>query len=141
MKFVIFYEKPGCSTNSKQKQSLERAGCILIVKNLLENEMSLEELSTYLENRPVHEWFNPNAPALKNGEIDPYNYKKEEALALLFYNPILIRRPLISIEGHKICGFDKKKIEDILCIKLDIANEEKCTSKTACPTPVTATST
>ena len=140
MKLVIFYEKPGCVTNTKQKKSLQQAGCMLIVKNLLDHGMSEEELLSYLEKRPVSEWFNPNAPAIKKKQIDPHSYTKEEALPMLFGNPILIRRPLISVEGRRMCGFDKKKIEGILGTSLDITKEEKCSSDTTCPPPVSPSS-
>jgi arsenate reductase (glutaredoxin) len=140
MKLILFYEKPGCVTNTKQKKSLQKAGCTLIVKNLLEHGMSQEELLTYMENKPVSEWFNPNAPAVKKGEIDPKSFTKEDALLLLFTNPILIRRPLISVDGSRMCGFDKKVIEDILDVELDIEREEKCSSDTACSSPVSSSS-
>ena len=138
MKEIIFYEKPGCVTNAKQKRSLQRAGCTLIVKNLLNHDLSQEELLGYLEKRSVSQWFNPNAPAIKKGEIDPNSFNKEEALPLLFHNPILIRRPLISVEGYNICGFDKEKIESILGVSLDVVKEQKCISDTACPSPVSS---
>lgn len=141
MKLVIFYEKPGCVTNAKQKKSLYDAGLIIIEKNLLEHGMSEEELLTYLEKKPIAEWFNPNAPMMKKKQIDPESFTKEEALTKLHNNPILIRRPLISVEGCRMCGFDKKKIEEILGISLDITKEEKCALEIACPSPITPSST
>ena len=138
MKEIIFYEKPGCVTNAKQKRSLQRAGCKLIVKNLLNHDLSQEGLLSYLEKRPVAQWFNPNAPAIKKGELDPDSFSKEDALPLLFHNPILIRRPLINIEGVTMCGFEKEKIETILGVSLDVVKEQKCISDTACPSPVSS---
>ncbi|MDM5270808.1 arsenate reductase family protein [Sulfurovum sp. zt1-1] len=140
MKLIIFYEKPGCITNNKQKSSLRNAGCMVIGRSLLDHQMSHEELYTYLEKRPVKEWFNPNAPAVKNGEIDPNSYTEEEALDLLFHHPILIRRPLISVDGRRMCGFDKSVIEGILELSLEINRVEECTSDTACPPPVSSAS-
>ena len=139
MKEIIFYEKPGCVTNAKQKRTLQRAGCTLIVKNLLNHDLSPEELLGYLEKRSVSQWFNPNAPAIKKGELDPNAFSKEEALTLLFHNPILIRRPLINLEGNAMCGFDKKRIETLLGVSLDVVKEQMCTSDTACPSPVSST--
>ena len=138
MKLIIFYEKPGCLTNKKQKNSLRNAGCMVIGRSLLDHQMNPEELYTYLENRPVKEWFNPFAPAVKNGEIDPNSYTEEEALDLLFHQPILIRRPLISVDGRRMCGFDRSVIEGILEASLDLDQEEQCSSDTACPPPVSS---
>lgn len=141
MKLILFYEKPGCATNTKQKKSLQKAGCTLIVKNLLEHGMSEGELLSYIEKRPIADWFNPNAPAVKRGEIDPRAFSKEDALPLLFHNPILIRRPLLSVDGNRMCGFDKEMIESILGVSLDIIKEEKCSSKITCPPPVSSSTT
>ena len=96
------------------------------------------KLLTYLESRPVSEWFNPNAPALKKKHLDPNAFTKEEALSLLFDDPILIRRPLLSVQGKRMCGFDKNVIEDILEISLDRDIDDKCSSKIACPAPVSS---
>lgn len=123
-------------TNAKQKTSLRNAGCMVITRSLLDHQMSHEELLTYLEERTVPEWFNPNAPVIKKGEIDLHGYTREEALDLLFHNPILIRRPLISVEGRRMCGFDKSLIEELLGVTLEIDKAEQCSSDTACPPPV-----
>ena len=128
MNLVLFYEKPGCVTNAKQKKLLNGAGCTLIVQNLLELNMSTDELKTYLQERPVAEWFNPNAPTVKSGEIDPAAYTAETALPLLLQNPILIRRPLISVNGHRMCGFDQPAIESLLGRPLGAAVDNSCSS-------------
>lgn len=139
MNLILFYEKPGCVTNHRQKSGLRKAGCMVIVRSLLDHQMTPEELFTYLEKRPVNEWFNPNAPAVKKGEIDPKRYTEEEALDLLFHQPLLIRRPLISVDGHRMCGFDKAVIEGILGVRLDLERAETCSSDTACPAPIPPT--
>jgi len=140
MKLIIFYEKPGCLTNKKQKNSLRHAGCMVIVRSLLDHKMTPEELYSYLESRPVKEWFNPFAPAVKNGEIDPNSYTEEEALDLLLHQPIMIRRPLISVDGRRMCGFDKPVIEGILGVSLDLDRVEACSSDIVCFTPVSPSS-
>lgn len=140
MKVILFYEKPGCSTNAKQKQALRDAGCMIITRNLLQHSMNEAELFTYLEKRPTAEWFNPNAPVIKNGELDPYALSAYEAMKLLMDDPILIRRPLISLEGECMCGFDTKAIETVLGLSLQTKDEEKCASNTACFSPVSPAS-
>lgn len=136
MKLILFYEKPGCSTNAKQKQSLRDAGCMIITRNLLQHNMDENELLAYLEKRPYVEWFNPNAPVIKNGELDPHTLSAQKALTLLLNDPILIRRPLMNVEGERMCGFDTQAIETVLGISLQTKEEEKCASNTACFSPV-----
>lgn len=136
MKLILFYEKPGCSTNAKQKESLKNKGCMVISRNLLQMEMSKEELYSYLKSRSIDEWFNPNAPKIKSGVINPKSFSSKDALALLFKDPILIRRLLVSINGHRMCGFDPKKIENILGFSLEDHPDESCSSSTQCLSPI-----
>ena len=138
MKIVIFYEKPGCATNAKQKRLLQSAGCVVIERNLLEHGMSLEELSEFFEHLPVVQWFNPNAPKIKNGEIDPAQLSAPAALNLLMTEPILIRRPLMVMGGLKLCGFDQQKVQLYLGKQLNDKVSESCSAiDKPCPTPET----
>lgn len=140
MKVILFYEKPGCRTNAKQKQSLKDAGCIIVTRNLLKHNMDKAELFTYLYKRPYVEWFNPNAPIIKNGELNPNVLSAQKALKLLLNDPILIRRPLISVQGQRMCGFDQEAIETILGVSLQTKEDEKCPSTSTCFSPITPTS-
>ncbi len=119
MNIVIFYKKPGCVTNAKQKQSLRRAGCTVIERNLLKHDMNEKDLLGFFEGKPVHEWFNPNAPKIKEGKLDPYSISKEEAIESLINEPILIRRPLLIAKNQKILGFSQEYLEKLLNVKLE----------------------
>ena len=136
MKLILFYEKPGCSTNAKQKKSLKDAGHIVITRNLLQLEMTKEELYSYLKDRSPQEWFNPNAPKIKSGEINPKDFSSEEALALLLREPILIRRPLMSLNGRRMCGFDHKELENALGYSLKDKSSESCSASNKCLSPI-----
>ncbi len=128
MKIVLFYEKPGCVTNAKQKKSLRAAGAIVIERNLLENGMTLNELAQFFGNAPHTEWFNPNAPKIKSGEVNPLLLSKTAALQLLMRDPILIKRPLMVIGGKKLCGFDQKRVEELLESPLEARVKTDCSS-------------
>ena len=136
MKLILFYEKPGCSTNAKQKKSLKDTGHIVITRNLLQMEMTAEELYSYLKDRSPQEWFNPNASKIKSGELNPQDYSSDEALALLLREPILIRRPLMSINGLRICGFDPKEVENALGVPLKDKSSESCSASNKCFSPI-----
>ncbi|MDP3465472.1 MAG: ArsC/Spx/MgsR family protein [Sulfuricurvum sp.] len=114
MKLVIFYEKPFCAANAKQKQILRSSGCTLIERNLLEHGLDAQSLRSFMGDKAVSEWFNPAAPAIKNGEILPEALDEERAMELLMGDPILIRRPLMIIGTDKLCGFDAVKVAEIL---------------------------
>lgn len=111
---VIFYEKPGCVTNAKQKKSFREAGCFVIERDLLNNGFDKGILYSFLKEKPVHEWFNPNAPKVKDKEVNPAAFDKDTALELLLREPILIKRPLMIISGIKLCGFDGERVQKLL---------------------------
>lgn len=128
MNIIIFYEKLGCATNKKQKKMLRKAGCVVFERDLLQHGMRSDELYSFFENIPVPDWFNPNAPQIKDGTVDPNRLSKEEAMNLLFHEPILIRRPLMIIDRQKLCGFDQQKVEKLLSISFDRSVNSSCSS-------------
>jgi len=114
LKLVVFYEKPFCAANAKQKQILRNSGCTLIERNLLEHGLDADALRSFMGNKAVSEWFNPAAPAIKKGLISPDVLDETEAMGLLMSDPILIRRPLMIIGAEKLCGFDSVKVAEVL---------------------------
>jgi nitrogenase-associated protein len=103
---VLFFEKPGCANNSRQKSWLAAAGHRVQALNLLTHPWSAEELLAFFGSRPVSEWFNRAAPRVKSREILPETLGAEAALSLLLEEPLLIRRPLLVAEGRREVGFD-----------------------------------
>lgn len=103
---VLFYEKPGCASNARQKQILRQAGATLDVRNLLTEAWTASRLRTFFGTRPVAEWFNPSAPAIKSGRIDPFAIDPDSALGAMLADPLLIRRPLIETSDFRCSGFD-----------------------------------
>jgi nitrogenase-associated protein len=114
MTAVVFYEKPGCATNSRQKQLLRAAGIDLQVRSLLDEPWSAERLQPFFAGRPVVEWFNRAAPAIKSGALDPRQLSGEQAMALLLADPLLIRRPLIQLGAAHLVGFDPAALNALL---------------------------
>ena len=112
MAIVTFYEKPGCRNNSRQKALLRASGHQLEVHDLLTTPWTAETLRSFFGARPVAEWVNPAAPAVKAGEIVPTHLTEDQALALMLQQPILIRRPLIEVAGVRRCGFDVAAIRE-----------------------------
>lgn len=119
MPAVVFYEKPGCLTNAKQKALLESHGCDLTVRNLLSEPWTESRLYAFLRNRPVAEWFNPAAPRIRSGEIDPQAQDVRSAMALLLQDPLLICRPLLDAGFAKAAGFDDLAILGRLGVSAD----------------------
>lgn len=107
---VIFYEKPGCKNNTKQKTLLTAAGHDLEAYDIRTSGWTPERLRAFFGNRPISEWFNPAAPQVKSGEVNPANISADKALAMMIQDPLLIRRPLIQVGNRYEVGFDVEKI-------------------------------
>ena len=105
MATVIFYEKPGCAGNARQKDLLRRAGHELDTRDLLTWPWTVSELRAFFTDLPVAEWFNRTAPRVKSGEVVPEALPPEEALSALLADPILIRRPLMQVGERREAGF------------------------------------
>ena len=107
---IIFYEKPGCINNTKQKALLAAAGHQVEARNLLTAPWTTEALRPFFGSLPVQEWFNASAPRIKSGEIIPSELDESTALALMIADPLLIRRPLIQVGEVRQVGFEPEKI-------------------------------
>jgi nitrogenase-associated protein len=127
MKSLIFYEKTGCKGNARQKAMLEAAGYTLEVRSLLDEAWGAAELRSFFGDRPVVDWFNEKAPAIKQGVIDPAVFDAESAIAIMLREPILIRRPLVNLNGQKACGFDD-------AVQAMLGLQEPATGMEACQT-------
>lgn len=114
MATVVFYEKPGCGTNARQKRLLEAAGHSLVVKNLLTEPWTVERLRGFFDGTPVESWFNPAAPRVKGGEVNPQGLDANGALELMVREPLLIRRPLIEANDLQCAGFDREPVTSLL---------------------------
>ncbi len=112
MATVIFYEKPGCINNTRQKKLLAAAGHQVVAKNLLSEIWQPERLRAFFGALPVRDWFNYSAPAIKHGDVDPENLTEQQALALMVDSPLLIRRPLMEVDGQLKAGFDQQTIDN-----------------------------
>ncbi len=110
MATVLFFEKPGCRNNTRQKVWLAASGHTVLARNLLKEKWSRRELRPFFGDLPVALWFNPAAPRIKSGEINPDDLDPDAALNLMLNDPLLIRRPLLKVNDVSRVGFDAEKI-------------------------------
>ncbi|SDS71889.1 ArsC/Spx/MgsR family protein [Pseudomonas oryzae] len=111
---IVFYAKPGCATNARQQRLLRAAGIDLEVRDLLGEPWNAERLLAFFADRPVSEWFNRAAPAVKAGAVVPEALDRVQALALLLATPLLIRRPLLQLGTKHLAGFDPLALNALL---------------------------
>lgn len=116
MTSILFYEKPGCINNTKQKQLLQEAGYEVVARNLLTEAWSTERLLSFFNGLPVSEWFNRSAPQVKEGQVVPERLTAEQAITLMLEEPLLIRRPLMQIGKQQLVGFEADKVNQALAL-------------------------
>lgn len=114
---IVFYEKPGCANNARQKRLLEAAGHEVLARNLLTEPWTADRLRTFFTDLPVAEWFNRAAPRVKSEEVAPEKLDEATALALMLADPLLIRRPLLQVGSRREAGFDWALLEAWLGFK------------------------
>jgi nitrogenase-associated protein len=148
MAHIVFYEKPGCGGNARQRAALQAAGHTLDPRNLLATPWTPQSLLAFLAPLPVADWFNRAAPRVKSGELQPEALDADTALALLLDEPLLIRRPLMQRHnnGSRMVGFDTAAVAawvglsaaSVAATAAGPRTLEGCASPTEhCPTPKT----
>jgi nitrogenase-associated protein len=126
MATVIFYGKPGCKGNARQRAILEAAGHSVEARSLLAEAWTGERLRTFFGDLAVAEWFNPSAPRVARGDIRPETLEAEAALALLAAEPLLVRRPLLEVDGQRRAGWDPDGIAAWIGLNPDIDPNVAC---------------
>lgn len=116
---IIFWEKPGCQGNARQKEILRASGHQLQVRDLLTEPWTAQELARFFGDRPVAEWFNPSNPRIKSGEVDPAAIAPEDALQMMVAEPLLIVRPLMQVGQERLAGFEVQQVHNWIGLALD----------------------
>lgn len=140
MATVVFYEKPGCANNTKQKVLLAAAGHTVWAKNLLIERWTAARLRPFFGGLPVAQWFNPSAPRVRDGDVVPDRLTETEALLLMMADPLLIRRPLMEVDGEYRVGFDQDAVDAWIGLanKIGTGDLETCPRShqaSPCPSP------
>ena len=142
MATIHFYEKPGCGNNTKQKVWLASSGHTVLAKSILTEKWTVETLRPFFGNKQVEKWFNPAAPRVKSGEVNPASFNETDALNLMLAEPLFIRRPLMDIEGVRCSGFDAAEVDAWIGLNDTQPKTEPCpicNRSEPCPAPESAT--
>jgi len=130
---IVFYEKQGCAGNARQKKLLNQCGYELDVKNMLENHWSMDELQSFFYGLGINDIVNTSAPDIKNNLIDLEKTTKDDLVKMMIDKPLLIKRPLMIYNGHKLCGFDTNRLSEILNVDISLLKGiSTCQSDDAC---------
>lgn len=110
MATVTFFGKPGCAGNRRQMELLRASGHTVVECNLLTEPWTDATLRRFFGDLPPSAWFNRSATRVKAGEVEPDRLNAEEAMALLLADPLLIRRPLLEVDGVRAVGWDPDRV-------------------------------
>lgn len=121
---VVFFEKPGCINNSRQKKLLQQAGHDVVCHDLLQVPWTEAQLLFFFQGLPLTSWFNLSAPQIKSGEIKPDELDVSGAISAMLKEPILIRRPLMRCNNESMVGFDYQQVNDWIGLGQDGRDED-----------------
>lgn len=111
---ITFYVKPGETGEFSNQQTLADKGYDVEIHEIGEETWTPPLLRPYFANKPVAEWFNPRAPQILSGAIDPNAMHAQGALVAMTANPELIRTPLVKLDGHCGAGLTEEEWPEFL---------------------------
>ena len=115
---MLFLEYPPCSTCKKAKLWLERHSVTYTARHIKEENPTAEELALWQEKSGLElkKFFNTSGLVYKNlGLKDRLpNLSREEQLALLSSDGMLVKRPILVTEDTVLVGFKEKDWEKLL---------------------------
>ncbi|MDV7210026.1 ArsC/Spx/MgsR family protein [Azotobacter beijerinckii] len=119
-KTVVFYEKPGCGGNRRQKTLLQEHGVELEVRDLLSTPWTRERLEAFFAGLEKDAMVNTAAPKIKSGEVDVAALSRDELIGKMLAEPLLIKRPLLEVGETRICGFDIPRLNALLGVDMPV---------------------
>ncbi len=119
MKEILFLEYPKCSTCQKAKAWLTAHDVVFADRHIKDQNPTAQELTRWLEGSPVplKKLWNTSGLAYRSLNLKEKlpTMTQEEQLALLATDGMLVKRPLIVIDGTLVlAGFKEPIWEEAL---------------------------
>ena len=115
---VEFICYPKCTTCQKAKKWLDDNKIEYRLRDIKENNPSLEELSVWhkMSGLPLKKFFNTSGLLYKSMELKDKlsGMPEEEQLKLIATNGMLVKRPLVIGEDFVLVGFKESEWSDKL---------------------------
>ena len=115
---MLFLEYPSCTTCKKAKAWLQSKGLEFTARHIKEENPTAEELAFWQEKSGLElkKFFNTSGLVYKDlGLKDKLpTMPREEQLALLASNGMLVKRPIVVTEDAVLVGFKEKDWEKLL---------------------------
>lgn len=105
----LFLHYPACGTCRKADKWLKDNGIDVIRRHIVENNPSAKELAAWIEKSglPAQKFFNTSGQVYKakNLKETVKTASREELVALLASNGMLVKRPLLVAGDFVLAGF------------------------------------
>ena len=115
---MLFLEYPPCSTCKKAKKWLQDNGLEFTARHIKEQNPTAEEISLWQEKSGLElkKFFNTSGMIYRDlGLKDKLpGLSREEQLALLASDGMLVKRPILVTEDTVLVGFKEKDWEKLL---------------------------
>ncbi|MBR7178201.1 MAG: arsenate reductase family protein [Oscillospiraceae bacterium] len=115
---MLFVEYPPCSTCKKAKSWLQEHGIAFTARHIKEENPSAEELAAWQERSglSLKKFFNTSGLVYKNlGLKDKLpGMTREEQIALLASDGMLVKRPILVTEDTVLVGFKEAEWAKLL---------------------------
>ena len=130
---IVFYEKPGCTGNARQKRLLKQCGYELDVRDMLSTLWSIEKLQSFFYALEKEDIVNKFSPDIKNNLLNIDEMTKDDLILKMIEKPLLIKRPLMIFGDYKLCGFNTKRLSKLLNVDIALLEElSNCTGDDLC---------
>lgn len=115
---MLFIQYPPCSTCQKAKKWLDGHGLSYTDRHIKTENPTVEELSAWQEKSglPLKKFFNTSGLVYRSLELKDKlpTMSREEQLALLASDGMLVKRPILVTENTVLVGFKEKEWENLL---------------------------
>ena len=114
---MLLIEYPKCSTCQKAKNYLVSKKISFETRNIVEEKLSIEEISNIIEksHKDINKFFNTSGLKYKElklkDKIQTMSY--EEKLQVLSSDGMLVKRPLLELDDTVLIGFKENEWQNI----------------------------
>ena len=119
---MLFIEYPKCTTCKKAKKWLDEQGIEYTDRHIKEENPTLAELTEWhkLSGLPLKRFFNTSGVLYKNLNLKDKlpQMSEQEQLELLASDGMLVKRPLLVLDGAVLPGFKPEQWAELLKIEL-----------------------
>ena len=118
---ILFIEYPKCSTCQRAKKFLDERGVSYTDRHIREENPAAEELDRWQQESglPLKKWFNTSGQLYKGMGLKDklLHMSREEQIALLASDGMLVKRPILVGENFVLVGFRPEEWETRLTAK------------------------